>query len=1076
MKKKLLFIFFGVFLLVAHAIAQQSTITGKVTSEDGAIPGVSVKIKTGTTVVQTDGNGVYSIKASKGEVLVFSFIGYVSQEKTVGSSSTINVALASESKGLQEVVVVGFGSQKKANLTGAVTTVDVAKTFGSKPLNDPTKALQGVVPGLTITYGNGGLTSGPNINIRGVGSINGTSRPLIIVDNVETPDLSIINPADIESVSVLKDAASTSIYGARAAFGVVLIKTKSGKKNQPTKIVYTNNFSWNKPTVLADFANPVDELQALYDASVRAGTTSPETFGMQLTKLRDGIANWQNKYAATNTGNDMVLGQDFDYVDGRVYFYKVWDPKKEMLKDFTAQSNHNLSLQGGSDKIGYYLSGGYANEGGIFKLNPDEINKYNISGSINVAATKWLDVDAKFLYRNFKYDYPYQYQNYWYYFWRWGSYFPYGKYNGNYFRHTPAYLANAQTSNVTENYSRVDLGATIKITKDLSIRADYTLGRSNALRHEVGGPINAIDFWTAGTPPLIANIATASQDIVSYGETRNMVNTLNAYATYQKTFATDHNIKITAGVNSENYDNVQFTAAKNTVLDPTRGELALAVGTQLASGYHGTVNGSVSYPVGAYAGYFGRFNYDYKGKYLLELNGRYDGSSAFSKLDRWGFFPSASAGYRLTEEKFMSFIKPYVDDVKFRASYGSVGNQNVGGQYYIPTMAGSSVNWITPSGTTLVQGVAAPIAVAQSLTWEKIQTLDFGTDIRFLKNHVGLSVDYYQRDTKGMLQPTSVPSTFGTAGPRINAGNFRNRGYEISLDLNYPVSPDLNLYATLTLADNKTVFTKWNNPSNLIYQNNANYQNNGFYVGQQYGEIWGFETDGFFQSADEVKNSASQVALQNGNFVYGVGDVKYKDLNGDGVINQGKGTADDHGDLKVIGNSQPRYQYSARLGGTFKGFDIDVYIQGVGKRDYWGLGTMIIPAYGNADIMYANQLDFWSPSNPNAFYPRPYIGNSATKLANFPASGNNFYPQSKYLLNLAYARLKNVTVGYTLPNNWLKKYGIEKVRFYLSGQNLATISNVGAPIDPEMTDGEAGYTGRTFPFNRQYSFGINLTL
>jgi len=1069
MKRKLLLIFVVCLSFLAQAIAQEKTITGKVTSSDdgSTIPGVSVKVKGTSKVVQTAGNGTYSITANNGDVLVFSYISMASEERTVGNSNTINVALKSDAKGLNEVVVVGFGTQKKANLTGAVSTVDVDKAFGSKPLNDPAKALQGVVPGLTITYGNGGLTSAPNISIRGVGSINGNSQPLILVDNVETPDLSLINPADIESISVLKDAASTSIYGARAAFGVVLVKTKSGKKNVPTSINYNNNFSWGKPTSLPDFADPVAELTGLYNASVRAGTTSPEIFGMQLLTLRDGIANWQKNYSKTNTGREMILGQDFDYIDNRVYFFKQWDPKKEMLKDYTPQQNHNLRIQGGSDKIGYNISAGYANEGGIFKLNPDEINKYNLTTSITAAATKWLDVDARFMYRNFKYTSPYQYQNNWYYFWRWGSYFPYGTYNGNYFRSIPAYLANARENSVTDNYNRIDFGATLKLTKNLTVRADYTIGRDNMLRKEVGGPIYAWDFWSAGTPPALANIASAAQDVLNYGTSRQVKNTFNAYATYQNTFATNHNVKVMAGVNTENYDNLQFFAGKQTILDPLHPELNLAVGTPVVSGTHGSGN----FPVGGYGGVFGRINYDYKGKYLLEVNGREDASSSFSKKDRWAFFPSASLGYRLTEESFMSFIKPTIDDIKFRASYGTVGNQNVGGQFYIPTMAGSAINWVTVGSNTKVQGIAAPIPVAESLTWEKVQTLDLGADIRFWKNHIGVSADWYQRDTKGMLQNTTVGSVFGSAGPRINAGNFRNKGYEISVDINYPVATDLNLYSTLTFSDNKTKFTKWNNAAKTIYQNG-----NGYYEGQTFGEIWGFETDGFFTSADDVKNSPSQTKLQTGNFVYGPGDIKYKDLNGDGVINTGGTTVGDHGDLKVIGNSQPRYQYGIRLGGNYKGLDFDVFIQGVGKRDYWGVGNMVIPAYQGADILYANQLDYWTPEKPNAFYPNPYISNNSTTISNFPTSGNNFYPQTKYLLNMAYARLKNVTLGYTFGNQWSKKYGVQKFRIYVSGQNLATISNVGVPIDPEMTDGESGFTGRTFPFSKIYSFGVNLTL
>ncbi|MBE7178865.1 MAG: SusC/RagA family TonB-linked outer membrane protein, partial [Mucilaginibacter polytrichastri] len=708
--------------------------------DNQGMPGVSVTVKGSQKGVSTDVDGNYSIQANPQDILVFSSIGFSAQEKAVGSQSRIDIKLGSSTNALDEVVVVGFGSQKKADLTGAVTTVDVAKTFANKSLNDPTKALQGVAPGLTITYGNGGLTAAPKVNIRGVGSINGTSNPLILVDNIETPDLSVINPNDIESVSVLKDAASTSIYGARAAFGVILIKTKSGKKNIPTSVSYSNNFSWNSLTKTPDFADPVTELTALNAAAVRAGTSSPETFGMQLTTLRDGIAKWQQQYGGQDLGPEMVQGRDFDYVGGRVYFYRVWDPKKEMLKNYTAQQNHSLRLQGGSDKIGYYASAGYSNDGGIFKQNPDDVKKYNITGSINASVTKWLDVDAKMLYRNFKYTYPYQYQNYWYYFWRWGSYFPYGTYNGNYFRHIPAYLASAQQNDLTDNYQRIDLGATLKLTKDLNVRAFYTIGRDNTLRHEIGGQVNAWDFWSAGTPPQLANIASAAQDVVAYGDGRELRNVLNAYATYNKSLG-DHNLKVIAGVNTETYETYGFTASRRSLLDPNKGELGLATGDQFATGTR---------VKGAYAGYFGRLNYDYKGKYLLEVNGRYDGSSAFSPKDRWGFFPSASAGYRITEEPFMQFIKPIVEDWKFRASYGSVGNQDVGGQYYLPTMgpgattavnpltgaatSGSAVNWI--NGTTLAPGISSPVPVANSLTWETVRTLDLGTDVQFWKNYL----------------------------------------------------------------------------------------------------------------------------------------------------------------------------------------------------------------------------------------------------------------------------------------------------------------------------------------------------
>lgn len=321
-----------------------------------------------------------------------------------------------------------------------------------------------------------------------------------------------------------------------------------------------------------------------------------------------------------------------------------------------------------------------------------------------------------------------------------------------------------------------------------------------------------------------------------------------------------------------------------------------------------------------------------------------------------------------------------------------------------------------------------------------------------------------------MIQASSVPAVFGVGGPFINAGNFRTRGYEVAVDANYQIGTDVKLFANLALSDYKTVFTKWENPNRSI-SNAAGIH----YAGKTFGEIWGFETDGFFSSADDVTKSASQKALQTGNFIYGAGDIKYKDLNGDNSIDGGKVTVGDHGDLKVIGNTQPRYLYSARLGGNWKNVDVDVFIQGVGKRNWWGIGNTVLPLYERLDIIYANQMDFWTPDNTGARYPRPYANNTGGNVAGLSSGSNNFYPQTKYLLNLAYCRLKNVTVGYALPAGLLTRYKIQKLRVYLSGQNLAELSNVGAPIDPEITDGGLNYTGRTFPFMRSYSFGLQLT-
>lgn len=1056
MKERILITF--AFLLFYASSWGQSVLSGTVVDKNSQEPIIGATILVGKSGTVTNSTGKFTLQLPPGATsLHITFVGYKSQTIPLSGNKEYHIALEADEHSLEQLVVVGYGTQRKANLTGAVTTVDVAKTMQSRPITDPSKALQGIVPGLNITYSNGGLTQAPAINIRGVGSINGSGRPLILVDNVETPDLTMINPDDIESISVLKDAASTSIYGARAAFGVVLIKTKTGIRNMPTRVRYSNNFAWSSPTALPNFSDPVKELTGLYDAGVRAGTTSPELFGMQLLKLRDGIKNWQEKYANNRKGIEMVPGEDFeiDPAGGPTYFYRVWDAKDMLLKKFTPQQIQNISVQGGSEKISYYMSGGFSNAGGILKMNPDNLKKYNITGSVNASVTKWLDMDVRMMYRNFEYDYPYQYQNYFQYMWRWGAYFPYGTYQGKYFHHTPGYLAGANTSTVTDNYTRVNLGATLKLTKDLNVRAEYTIGRDNITRHEVGGKVMAWDFWAAGMP--LTNIGSASQDVVGYAAGNYKVNTFNLYATYDKKLNANHQLKFIAGVNAEDEDTLNFSAYRRNPLDPTKAEIPLASGDQLVAGGH---------LANAYAGFFGRINYSYKNKWLLELNGRYDGASSFPPADRWAFFPSASVGYRLTEEHFMDGIKNTLSDVKFRASYGSLGNQDMGGKWYVPAMStNNSVNWM--NGGNYASGVGAPRAVAASLTWERVRTLDIGTDISLFNNHIGVTVDWYERNTDNMLTNRAVPATFGTDAPRENNGALRNRGYEIGIDANYSITKDWNFYGSVAFWDSKTVFTEWNNPSELLSLN---------YKGKALGEIWGFETDRYFTKDDDLSKLPNQTKLADGNFVFGPGDIKYKDLDGNGVIDGGQVTRSNHGDLKLLGNSLPRYQYSFRLGSTYKGFDIDVLFQGVGKVNYWGTGDVTIPLYRGGDIMYENQLDYWTETNTNAYYPRPYPGNANGKISGLLLGGNNFYPQSKYLLNLAYLRLKNITLGYTFPASITKQIHLQRLRIYGSAQNIATISNVGVPLDPEITTGEAAIFGRTWPFQKTWSFGLQVTL
>ena len=1074
MKKTVVFLFI-LCLVTQLTYAQKRTLTGTVRDKATIerLPGVTIQEKGTTNGATTDTDGNFKISISPESVLVISFIGMNTKEIKPGKANNLTIDLESSIQQVDEVVVVGFGTQKKENLTGAVTTVDIKKTMSGRPINDVAKGLQGVVPGLTITYSNGDVTRSPVMSIRGMGSLNATNggSPLIVVDNVVVTDISMVNPEDIESISVLKDAASTSIYGARAAFGVILVKTKTGNKSSRFTISYSNNFAWSTPTLLPKFPDdPVAEINAM-DAAMTRANQSFDMFGMKAGPLTTGITNWLQKYANNRKGNQMIKGEDFDIVNGVAYFYRIWDPIKEMYQKSIPQQNHNLQLSGGTEKLNFYLSGAYNYQEGIMKIKPEKLDKYNITLGINSKFNDWLDIEAKVMTRQFDYDYPYGYQDYYYYMWRWGAYFPYGTYtdpNGitAKFRNVNGFIDAANYCTRRQTYTNNSIGATIHLAKTLSLRTDFAYGIINSSTHETGGYVSLWDFWGGGLP-LNTALPSAAYDETDFTANKSTQITSNTYLTYEEKFK-DHSIKVIGGINSEQGKYFMQYSKRLGLMDVNKGELPLATGTPSVDGDHSDW---------AVQGLFARINYNYKGKYLVEANGRYDGSSNFPSNSRWAFFPSFSLGYRISEETWMNFIKPTVSDIKIRGSYGSIGNQNVGSDRFVATMVTSTANWVI--GSAKVPYIGSPANVSQSLKWETINTLDLGMDARFWNDKVGFTFDWFRRDNTNMLAAgATLPATFGSTAAMENAGSLRTSGWEIAADINHSFSNGINIYANVSVSDYTSRIMDWNsNDAKLLSQN---------YSGKKIGEIWGFKTDRYFTDAADVTASPSQVGLQSGNFVYGPGDIKFKNLNDDNIISAGKSTLDDHGDLVVIGNTSPRYQYSLRLGGDWKNFDIDVFFQGVGKRDWWAIGNEAIPYYRGADVMYQHQMDFWSPTNLNAQYPRPYPGNAVSAIAGIAtmaggapaASGNNFYPQDKYLLNLAYLRLKNLTFGYTIPANLTKMVKMEKVRIYFSGQNLFEKAQNKIPIDAEITQGSvtSSFYGRTAPFTRTLSFGLQVTL
>lgn len=1087
----------------ASNVYQQTRIlvSGRILDSSGQpVPGASVIEKGTTNGVNTGIDGLFTISVKSGSSLEVSCIGY--ETVSVAASENLSVTLREDTQFLDEVVVVGFGTQKKVNMTGSVAAVDVDKAFGSKPITDVSKGLQGVVPGLSITYNSNDLNASPTMKIRGTGSINGDNTPLILLDGVEVPDLSFVNPDNIKSISVLKDAASASIYGSRAAWGVVLITSKDGSAvKDKVSITYSNNFSWNQPIGLPKYITDKEGVLAQLEEGMLAQKNVDgsriEAFGMYYDTIGKGITTWFDKYSGNLSNPVYKYGEDYEFVGGTPYYYRVSDPNKEIFKTSFSQT-HNLSVTGNTGKTNYNIGLGYTmNDGTLKAAKKNDVKRYNLNLSTNTQVKNWLNIGTKVMYVEKEYEYPYGYSQskgatgLLYYVMRFPAFFPFGISDGSkladgtyasdsaatgeglYFRHGNAYVANESICSSKDQYLTLGGNVRINLAPGLSFYGDYTRGRYNYENRSMRQPYYVAN-WS-----FPKKAAVTTNDFLERSYVSKITNTYNAYFDYLFDIQKQHNFAIKVGANAEDlrYDNQSVKV--NGVQDVEHPTLNLTDGKN-----EGIVDESLRHR--ATAGFFGRINYNYKEKYLLELNGRYDGSSSFRTGKQWAFFSSASAGYRISEEKFWTNIKPYVPTLKVRASYGSVGNQALDSWYpYISTMATETVSWI---GTDMnqVSTTTTPSAVNPDMTWEKIRTLDIGFDAGFFNNELNVTFDWYQRRNVGMLVAgNEIVRYAGIAvAPLENGGDMKTNGWELQIDYNHAFNKDFAIYGTFTLSDAKSEITKWNNTTGAL---------NSWYKGKKLGEIWGFETDRYFNSSDVNKDGTlktgtpDQSYLQNGSFRFGAGDIKYKDLNKDGKIDTGKGTIDDHGDLKRIGNQLPRYEYSLRVGAMLKGFDVEVLLQGVGKRDMWSTSSLFIPHAAGAQMnIFENQLDYWTESNQNARFPRPYINGAFGSLSGLPGNSgcNNFAPQTKYLNNLAYLRVKNFTVGYTLPQNLTRKIFVEKLRFYFSAQNLFTFDHIDGVMDPECTGGSSkSYTngmdmtmaGRAMPFNRQWSCGLQIT-
>ena len=1093
------------------------------------IIGASISIKGTTTGTVTDIDGKFSIDVPAGSNLTISFMGYKTQVVKATKTDNLIITLENDNVSIEQVVVVGYGSQKKGNLTGAVASIDVNKTLESRPIADVGRGLQGTTPGLSVTLPNSEVGSDPKIKVRAqIGSINGSANPLILMDNVEIPSITLVNPDDIESITVLKDAASASIYGAKAAFGVILITTKKGAKQESVNVTYSANLSWQN-TAKGYNMGGVDALEYAWLAAKNEGATSVGAF-YKVTE--EGLAkakDWQTNYGGTVSDDDpTVYGRDW-YVNaaGQKVGIRTYNAFDYMIKKWAPSQTHNLTVNGKSGNTNYNIGLGYLDQDGMNKLaKEDNFTRYNSSLRLSSQFNKYITFNAGAIYSKRIKTYPYTTNSTldpWYYLYRWGSQYPLGyDENGKELRSPASEYHQANNAEQERNYTNVNLGFHLNFTENWTADFDYSHANEeyNLLRRGIrfsaadtwsgpalrkdsngnqvyvnsnGDVVNSTDSGAMPAYDLVYKTYTSiggTPDHVYRQSTNSQRNTFNAFTTYNLKLNENHNFKLMAGVNRVSYQEQDHWGQITSLLDYENVQFGNASGTQTAGG-------------GKYwesqLGFFGRINYSLMDKYLLEANLRYDGSSKFPTDLQWRWFPSFSAGWRLSQESFMEWAKPVLNSLKLRASYGVIGDQTISNSLYTSTLGSiRQSTWLI--GGNKENYVNAPTAVAADISWQDIATLDLGFDGRFFNNELGVTFDWYQRDTRNMIVPADgIPATYGTTAPYGNYGNLRTKGWEISIDYNHRFANGVGINAMFTISDAVTEITKYGSSK----------ANGGWYNGKTYGEIWGYRTDRLYQKEDfeldangnlieitlteangaknagkkayklKGENPVYQAYLQSGSFKFGPGDVKFKDLDGDGQITYGDGTYDNPGDKEVIGNTTPRYEYGFRMGADYKGFDISVFFQGVGKRDMWGNSSTTLAGFNTADGAIASRFckDYWTEENTNAFYPRPW------NMAN-STDAYNMRVQDRYLLDMSYLRLKNLTLGYTMPEFISKKAWIKKARIYMSIENAYTWDHLdGLPIDPEIIPGvgllsegnyQLGRAGISTPAFKTISAGIQL--
>ena len=1083
-KMSLLFLLLLVLESNTALFAQSRTVTGKVLDTlDEPLVGVTIRVEGTTQGGITAPDGSFKVQAPSGTVsLEFSYVGYKTQKVKVASGQNdITVIMQEDAVLIDEAVVVGYATQKKVNLTGAVATVN-SKSLENRVAHTVTNMLQGTVAGLNITTSSGVPGNSPAINVRGVTSINGAG-PLILIDGA-VGELDRVNPNDIESISVIKDASAAAVYGARAAFGVILVTTKSGSEQGGKATVrYSGRFGWEAPTTSTDYETTgywsVYTVNKFWKADSGTLYINYTDHDMQelLARVNDKTENPDRPWVVEEERNGRK----------QWVYYGNYDWWHMQYRDNHPVQQHNISLSGGTKDIKYLVSGAYDYQQGILKVNPDIYKKYNLRSKIDFTINKYatLSNNTSFYGSQYTFQGDGDVENTLAYGARHAlACFPMKNPDGSWLYSTP-YLnykvGNGRHIILGEGSHRnverkTDFSNTtrlvIKPIKSLSLTADFTYrlyqtrntSRSNNMYYREY-PDAEMGVYATGAG---ANRLDESVNTSNYYST-------NAYANFEDTFNEVHHLTAVAGFNYETLRKKNISAYGEYLSSTTLDDLNLVGQNPEGQTITGVGGGQNEY---ALMGFFGRINYDYKGRYLFEVSGRYDGTSRFASNSRWGFFPSGSVGWRISEEPFFKSARDVIDNLKLRGSYGSLGNQNVSSYYtFVRTISindFSAYSFGEGSAMAKYSTLAAPLA--SDLTWETAKQWDLGIDLTMLNNRLNITLDGYIRNTVNMLTDgVELPAVYGASVPDMNTANLRTKGYELSISWRDKVTlgkKPLEYSIGFNLSDYRSYITKYDNKDKTFAKS--------YYEGMRLGEIWGFVTDGLFQTTEEAQAYAKEVDLSyiNNRITGGwqAGDLKFVDLDGDGILDIGGNSVNDPGDRKVLGNSLPSLSYGINASVRWAGVDVSVFFQGTGNH-YWYPTGQAMQFWGPYSYPYLTYLqkdfldDVWAEDNKDAYFTRP-MAYSAT-------SGPLSKVNDRYLQNLRYLRFKNLTIGYTVPSSLTKKIGVDLVRVYFSGENLCYWSPLKKHtkyIDPEgALDRDGAYNNAFYPWQKTFMFGIDIT-